>query len=333
MRILFLGGTGNISSECALLLHRRGHEVTVLTRGHTPVPPIYRAVHADRKNRAALADALAELRIDVVLNFIGYSTEDLEIDYSIFRNRVRQYLFISSTVVYAKPHKILPLTEDAPTGNPYSQYAQNKLACEQWLLRRFRDEGFPVTIVRPSHTFGKRWLPNTISSASPIILRRFLEGRPVFLHNDGQNLWTITAAEDFAVGCAGLVGREDAIGETFHITGDTALTWNQIYREIARAAGVPHPNIEHIPLDFIIEQDPAFEAGLRGDKAEHGVFDNAKIKRFVPEFECRKSPRRGLEEAVAWFLEDPARMTVAPELEARVDRILSAWNQRNQSEQ
>ncbi len=325
MHILFIGGTGNISAACAKLLHRRGHRIITVTRGRSPVPPAYTAVHADRYDRQSLAAAVAGVPVDVVVNFLGFTPAELEIDCAVFRDRVRQYVFISSTTVYAKPHSVLPLTEETPLGNRYSEYARNKQACEEWLLARFRENGFPVTIVRPSHTYGRTWLPNTVSSASPIILRRFLEGRAVFLHNGGRNLWTLTAAEDFAVGLAGLLGREDALGEVFHITSDEVLTWRQIYLEIARAAGVDAPRIVSIPLDFILNVDPAFEGGLRGDKAEHGVFDNEKIKRFVPEFDWRIKARQGLAESVAWFMADPARLEVKPELEARVDRILAAW--------
>ncbi|NOY80490.1 MAG: NAD-dependent epimerase/dehydratase family protein [Kiritimatiellaeota bacterium] len=329
MRILFIGGTGNISAVCAQLLHRQGHRIIVVTRGRSPVPAEYTAVRADRYDRRSLAAAVGERPIDVVVNFLGFRPAEIEIDYQLFRHRVRQYVFISSTTVYGKPHCNLPLTEETPLGNQYSEYARNKQACEEWLLSRFRENGFPVTIVRPSHTYGKTWLPNTVSSASPIILRRFLEGRPVFLHNGGRNLWTVTAAEDFAVGLAGLLGRADTLGEVFHITSDEVLTWRQIYLEIARAAGVREPRIVPIPLDSILEADPAFEAGLRGDKAEHGVFDNEKIKRFVPAFDWRIKARQGLAESVAWFMADPARLEVKPELEARVDRILAAWEREN----
>lgn len=331
MRVLFIGGTGNISSECANLLYRRGHQVFVVSRGRTPVPPEYTALRANRYNRQELAEAVAGLEVDVAVNFLGFNPTEIEIDYSIFRGRVRQYVFISSTTVYAKPHRVLPLTEETPVGNQYSPYARNKQACEEWLLDRFHAEGFPVTIVRPSHTYGRTWLPNTVSSASPIILRRFLEDRPVFLHNGGRNLWTLTAASDFAVGLVGLLGRDDVLGEVFHITSDQALTWRQIYLEIARAAGVASPRIVSIPLDFILAQDPAFEQGLRGDKAEHAVFDNEKIKRFVPEFDCRVTARQGLAQSVAWFRADPAHLEVNPEHEARVNRILAAWEEQHGS--
>jgi len=324
MRVLFIGGTGNISRECVLLLHRQGHEVTIASRGNSPVPPFCWHVRVDRYDHSAMSAAFSEERFDVVLNFLGFRTPELEIDFDVFRGRIGQYVFISSATVYAKPHRSLPITEDTPLGNPYSEYAQNKQKCEEWLLERWRKDGFPVTIVRPSHTFGRTWLPNIVSSSSPVILKRFLDGRPVYLHNDGQNLWTLTWAADFAVGLAGLLGRTDALGEAFHITSDQALTWNQVYREIAAAVGCRDPEIVYAPLDLICRLHPPAEGGLRGDKAEHAVFDNAKIKRFVPEFECRTTIREGIRRSVEWFLEAPSRLVPPPEHDALIDRIIEA---------
>ena len=205
--ILFIGGTGNISAECAALLYERGHEILVLSRGQTAVPSHYRAIRADRKDPAAMRAALQGARPHVVLNFLGYDVPELRIDYELFQGAVRQYVFISSTVVYARPPRQLPMTEDAPVGNPLWDYAQKKLACEQWLQQRRQETGFPVTIVRPSHTYSKRWIPNAVSSGSYTFAARLEQGKPVFVHDDGESPWTLTTAADFAVGLAGLVGK------------------------------------------------------------------------------------------------------------------------------
>ena len=233
MKILFIGGTGNISSECASLLRQQGHEIFILSRGQNQVPAEYHAVSGDRKKLArALFKGTAP---EVVLNFLGYEASDVQLDYEVFNGWVRQYIFISSATVYAKPPAELPITEAAPLGNAWWDYAQKKLACEQWLLQRWAETKFPVTIVRPSHTYSKRWVPNPVASSSYTFAARMEQGKPVFVPDNGENPWTMTAASDFAVGLAGLVGLEKALGESFHITSDEVLSWNQIYAEIGAA--------------------------------------------------------------------------------------------------
>jgi nucleoside-diphosphate-sugar epimerase len=330
MKILFIGGTGNISAECAALLYGRGHEILVLSRGQTAVPSEYRAIRADRKDLAAMRAALKGVEPDVVLNFLGYDVPDVQMDYELFQGAVRQYVFISSTVVYARPPRNLPLTEDAPLGNPWWDYAQKKLACEQWLQQRRQDTGFPLTIVRPSHTYSKRWIPNAVSSGSYTFAARLEQGKPVYVHDDGQSPWTLTTAADFAVGLAGLLCRTEAIGEAFHITSDEVLTWNQIYAEIAAALGVQSPQIVKVPTDFICQVAPQMTGTLKGDKAHPGVFDNSKIKRFVPEFRCCTLFRQGVRESVCWLREHPDQQNLKPELDALIEKVLTAWKTRPQ---
>ena len=325
MRILFIGGTGNISAECAALLHQRGHEVIVLSRGRSAVPRGYRAILADRKDGAAMRDALKGVEPDVVLNFLGYDLAEAQLDYELFNGAVGQYVFISSTVVYAKPPRRLPLTEEAPVGNPLWDYAQKKLACEQWLLGRRAERGFPVTIVRPSHTYSKHWVPNAVSSGSYTFAARLEQGKPVFAHDDGESPWTLTAAADFAVGLAGLLGKAEAIGEVFHITSDEVLTWNQLYAEVAAAVGAKSPRIVKVPTEFICEVAPQLSGTLKGDKAHPGVFDNSKIKRFVPEFRCRVPFRVGVRESVSWLREHPEQQNLKPELDALIEKVIGAW--------
>lgn len=323
MKILFIGGTGNISAECAALLHERGHEILVLTRGQTAIPTEYRAVRADRKDPAAMRAALKGVRPDVVVNFLGYDLPEVRLDYELFQDAVRQYVFISSTVVYAKPARQLPLTEDAALGNALWDYAEKKLACEEWLWQRREESGFPVTIVRPSHTYSRRWVPNPVSSGSYTFAARMEQGKPVFVHDDGETPWTLTAAADFAVGLAGLVGKPEAIGEAFHITSDEVLTWNQIYGDIAAALGVKFPEIVKVPTDLICQLAPQLTGTLKGDKAHPGVFDNSKIKRFVPEFRSRTPFRVGVGESVRWLREHPEQQNIKPELDALIEKVVA----------
>lgn len=328
MNILFLGGTGNISTACAARLRDNGHRVLILTRGHVPPPKGCVHIQADCQDRDAMRRALHGLTIDVAITFLGFEPAHVRQDAELFAGRVGQYIFISSTTVYAKPHTALPLTEESPVGNTFSTYAANKLACEHWLAAEALGRGMPWTIVRPSHTYSPHWIPNPVSSADYTMAARLEAGKPVFVHGDGQGLWTLTAASDFAVGLAGLVGNHAALGETFHITSDEVLTWNQIHAEIARALGIAAPRIERVPTEFICEIAPVMTAKLRGDKAEPGVFDNAKIKRFVPDFQCRKSFRDGIAEAVAWFRAAPARRGVNPDTDAIFETVTAAWAER-----
>jgi nucleoside-diphosphate-sugar epimerase len=323
-KILFIGGTGNISAECAALLHQRGHEIFVVTRGRSSLPPEYRAIQADRKDPAAMRSALSGVQADVVINFLGYGLADVQTDYDLFHDVVGQYIFISSTTVYSRPAQ-LPMTEAAPKGNPWWDYAQQKLACEQWLLDRWAETRFPVTIVRPSHTYSHRWIPNPVSSSSYTFAARLEQGLPVFIPEDGENPWTLTAATDFAVGLAGLVGHREVIGEAFHITSDEVQTWNQICAEIAAALGVTSPNIVRVPVDFICGVAPQITGTLKGDKAHPGIFDNAKIKRFVPEFQCRKPFRAGVCESVAWLRAHPEQQNLNPKVDELCDQVVGAW--------
>lgn len=325
MKVLFLGGTGNISAECAALLHQRGHEVMVLSRGRAAVPPEYRALQADRKDAEAMRQVLRAAQPDAVINFIGYEVADVEVDHALFRDQVRQYVFVSSTTVYAKPAPRLPLTEDAPLGNPWWDYAQKKIACEQWLRERWEQDQFPVTIVRPSQTYSKLWVPNPVSSASFTFATRLEQGRPVFVPDQGENPWTLTAASDFAVGLCGLVGNPATLGEAFHITSDEVLTWNQICAAIAEAVGAKSPDIVRVPTDFICQVAPRLTGNLKGDKAHPGVFDNAKIKRFVPEFGCRIPFHDGVRASVEWLRAHPEQQNLNPEIDALCDAVATAW--------
>ena len=337
MQILFIGGSGNISTECAMLMARRGHEVLALTRGQSRLPQGLRAVKADRKDRVSTRKALEGLKPEVVINFLGYEVSDLVTDFESFKGRLRQYIFISSATVYEKPPRKLPISEDAPLGNPWWDYAQKKIECENWLRELAERDGFPVTIVRPSHTYSKIWIANPIASSSYTFAARLEQGRPVFVPDNGENPWTLTAVSDFAVGLAGLVGNDKALGEAFHITSDEVLTWNQICDEIvsalaetareAKRAALPKPVVLKIPTDFICQHAPEVAGNVKGDKMHPGIFDNAKIKRFVPDFVCRKPFRAGIREAVAWLQTHPEDQNLKPDLEAMMDQVVAAWRE------
>jgi nucleoside-diphosphate-sugar epimerase len=327
MRILFIGGTGNISADCAELLNQKGHEIVVVSRGRNAVPSQYRGIVADRKDLASMQNALQGAKPDVVVNFLGYELKDVEIDFKLCAGSIRQYVFISSATVYAKPAPKLPITEDTPLGNPWWEYAQKKQACEQWLLQQYAEKGFPVTIIRPSHTYSKIWVPNPVSSSSYSFSRRLEQGKPVFVPDAGQNPWTLTASTDFAVGLAGLIENPRSIGEAFHITSDEVLTWDQIVNEIAEALGMVSPSVVHVPTDFICKIAPQMTGSLKGDKSHPGVFDNSKIKVFIPGFKCRKPFRIGVRESVDWLRRHPEQQNLNPKIDALCDEVIAAWHQ------
>lgn len=326
-KVLFIGGTGNISRDCAELLLMEGYDLTLLTRGNTALAdwPEVRRLKADRKDPKAMRRVLTGLEFDSVVNFLGYEVDEVRADAEIFRGRTGQYVFISSATVYAKPPPMLPILETAPRRNPWWDYARKKIACEEWLEAEARSTGFPVTIVRPSHTYSHRWIPNPVSSSSYTFAARLEKGKPVYVHDDGETLWTLTASSDFAVGLAGLLGNPEAVGEAFHITSDEVLTWNHIYAEIASALGVELPEVVRIPTDFICEVAPRFTGTLKGDKAHPGAFDNSKIKRFVPAFEPRKPFRVGVRESVEWLRAHPEQKNTSQELDAEIELILAQW--------
>jgi nucleoside-diphosphate-sugar epimerase len=328
MKVLFLGGTGFISTAVSRLLVARGVDLTLLHRGlREPTLAGVRHLTADIHRPEAVAATLADQRFDVVVDWIAYTSEDIERDLSLFRGRTRQYVFISSASAYQKPPATYLITESMPLFNPYWTYSRNKIACETRLLEAYRDEGFPVTIVRPSLTYDPNF-PMAIGGWGCYTLAdRLLKGQPIIVHGDGSSLWVVTHAEDFARGFAGLLGNEQAVGHAFHITSDEVLTWNQIYTTIADALGV-EARIVHIPSDFIARVAPNLGAGLLGDKAWSVVFDNRKIRAFVPGFLATIPFREGIRRTVAWFAADPQRQRVDAAVNAEMDRILAAYGER-----
>jgi nucleoside-diphosphate-sugar epimerase len=323
MNILMIGGTGNISTEAAEELYNNGNTISMLTTGRKPVPSKYRHFTADRNNFESLCSIFRTETFDIVIDFVAFVPEQIEKVYTACRGKISQYIFISSATVYQKPHSILPITENVPKGNPYWKYAQDKIACEDF-CGKVHGREFPVTIVRPSHTFGKTWIPSALHHSDYTVTSRILNGKPIVIHGDGTTDWTLTAASDFAIGLAGLTGKKDAIGESFHITTDEYHSWNEIYAILGDVLGV-RPAIEHVPVNFLIKLYPDLRGPLLGDKAENGVFDNSKIKQFVPGFCCRTSLRSQFEDSIAWFNKDNSRRTINEIENSRAEKIINVW--------
>ena len=323
MKALFIGGTGNISSACVELALARGIEVTLLNRGTSgrPVPNGAQVVNGDIRDPQSVRAALGSRSFDVVAEFVAFTPEHIETDLELFRGRTGQYIFISSASAYQTPPAILPVTESTVLDNPYWEYSRNKAACEERLVRAYREEKFPITIVRPSHTYSAPYVP---VEGGWTTIDRMLRGEPVIVHGDGTSLWTLTHANDFAKGFVGLMGNAHAIGEAFHITSDEWLTWNQIHEILAAAAGVK-PTLVHVPSDLIAAYDKAWGESLLGDKTHSFILDNSKVKHLVPDFICTTPFSRGAEEIITWHMADPARRKVDPAFNALCDRILQAY--------
>lgn len=319
VRVLSIGGTGNISLAVTQLLTQRGVDLTLLNRGQSGTAGDVRSIHADIRDASAVAAALRNERFDVVIDWIAFTPEHVAMDIELFAGIVSQYVFISSATVYQQPSPFCPLVEDAPLGNPGWQYATDKIACED-ILRR--ETGFPSTIVRPAHTYGERRIPTAVDGEGYTIVDRMRRGKQVIVHDDGTSLWTLTHNSDFARALAGLLGNADAVGESFHLTSDFALTWDQVTETIAAAAGL-EPDIVHIPSETIAALDPGLGKELLYDKRHSLVFDNAKLKRFVPGFEATLSFAEGIERSLAWFNADSGRKTVDAERDALLDRIIA----------
>jgi len=319
VRVLSIGGTGNISLAVTQLLTQRGVDLTLLNRRRTDTPGGVRSIHADIRDAPAVATALRNERFDVVIDWIAFTHEHVATDIELFAGNVSQYVFISSATVYRQPSPFCPLLENAPLGNPGWQYATDKIACED-LLRREAD--FPSTIVRPAHTYGETRIPTAAAGEGYTIIDRMRRGKKVIVHDDGASLWTLTHNTDVARGLAGLIGNADAVGESFHLTSDLQLTWDQITETVAATAGL-EADILHVPSERIAVFDPGLGRELLCDKRNSLVFDNAKLKRFVPGFEATVSFADGIEQSLAWFAADSARRTIDAERDALLDRIVA----------
>ena len=324
IKVLFIGGSGIISSACSRLAVDHGIDLYVLNRGdtkHRPLPPEAKVLRADIRDRGAAVAALGSLEFDAVVDWVAFTTDHVRADLDLFRDRTGQYVFISSASAYQTPPARVPVVESTPLRNPFWRYSRDKIACEDLLTAAYRDEGFPATIVRPSHTYDKTLVP---LDGGWTALGRLRQGRPVVVHGDGTSLWTLTHHDDFAKGFVPLLGHPRTLGEAFHITSDDVLTWNQIVETLAAAAGV-RPRIVHVPSDAIAAADPEWGAGLLGDKAHSMVFDNSKLRSVVPDFRATIPFERGAREIVAWFDEDPARQVVDAHLDTVMDELATKY--------
>jgi nucleoside-diphosphate-sugar epimerase len=328
MKVLFIGGTGTISAAISNIVAENGWELWLLNRGNRreALPKGVREIHCDINNEAECAAKLEGMSFDVVADFIVFTPAQAERDWRLFRNRTKQYIFISSASVYQKPLSDYRITEGTPHANPFWQYSQNKIACEEFLMAKYREEGFPVTIVLPSHTYDERSVPLGVhgNNGSWQVLKRMLEGKPVIIHGDGSSLWTATSSADFARAFAGLMGNIHAIGESVHITSDETLTWNQIYQIIADILGVPLKAV-HVSSEFLHKAGPYdFRGSLTGDKANSVVFDNTKLKRLVPGFSAVIRFDQGVKKSIEYLLNRKELQKEDPEFDAWCDRVIAA---------
>ena len=323
MKTLFIGGTGTISSACVELAVARGIDLVLLNRGHgtRPLPATVPILQGDIRDKRAISQLLQDMTFDVVVNFVAFTPEHIETDLELFRGRTKQYIFISSASAYQTPPVNWPTTESTPLRNPYWAYSRAKIACEERLMRAYREEEFPVTIVRPSHTYDARSIP---LDGKYTVLDRMRVGKKVVVHGDGTSLWTLTHHRDFAKGFVPLLGNPHALGEAIHITSDEVLTWNQIVEIFANAMGV-EANIVHIPSEVIAAFDPEWGAGLLGDKAHSMVFDNTKIKRLVPEYVASIPFRQGAAEIIAWYDSHPTAQKVDERLNQLIETMVAAY--------
>lgn len=328
MKALFIGGTGTISTAISELCVKRGWELTLLNRGNAGerVPRGARVIAADIHDEAAVSAALGEERFDVAADFIAFTPEDVKRDIRLFEGRVAQYFFISSASAYQKPLSMPWITESTPLHNPYWQYSRNKAACEEILMRAYRENGFPVTIIRPSHTYCERSVPVALHGAngSFAVLERIRTGRKVIVPGDGLTLWTLTHSSDFAVAFVGLMGNVHALGEAFHITGDERLTWNQVYEAIGAALGTK-PKMVHIASETLGALCGEYVGALLGDKSNTVLFDNTKIKRAVPEFRAVKRYDQGMREAVEYIYAHPECQKPDPAFDAWCDAVIEGY--------
>ncbi len=327
MKVLFIGGTGKISSACTPLAVERGIDLYLLNRGKTAenVPEGVTVLNGDIRDAAGVEAVLAGHEWDAVVDWIAFTTDHIETDLKLFRGRTQQYIFISSASAYQKPLSDLPITESTLVANPYRQYSRDKIACEEMLVHAYREDGFPFTIVRPSHTYNKTMLP---FQGGYTVIDRMRKGKSVIVHGDGSSLWVLTNHRDFAKAFVPLLGNSHAVGETYHITSDELLTWDQIFTILGRAAGV-EPKLVHVPSELINAFDPNWGAGLLGDKARSVIFDNSKVKRIAPDYSATIPFSKGAEEIIAWYDEDPARQVVDEEhnklIETILEKYASAW--------
>ena len=323
LRVLFLGGTGIISSACSWRAVELGLDLTVANRGKTsirPLPPEAKQITADIEDKASLA-ALAGQDFDVVVDWVAFTPDQVRARTDALRGHVGQYVFISSASAYQTPPARLPITESTPLRNPFWQYSRNKIACEDLLTTLYREEGYPVTVVRPSHTYDRTLVP---FDGGWTIVERMRRGQPIVVHGDGTSLWTLTHHRDFARGLVPLLGHPRTLGDTFQITSDDVLTWDQIANALATAAGTT-AQIVHVPSDAIAAVHQGWGDGLLGDKTHSAVFDNSKLRQVVPDYVATIPFETGAREIIAWHDEDPTRHRIDHAIDEAMNTLIARY--------
>jgi nucleoside-diphosphate-sugar epimerase len=326
LRVLFIGGTGVISSACSRVAVEHGIDLFVLNRGRStdrPLPPGATTLQADVREPRSVRQEIKDLHFDAVVDWVAFTPDQVRTDIELFSGRTGQYVFISSASAYQTPPARVPVTESTPLRNPFWAYSRGKIACEDLLVAAYREQGFPATIVRPSHTYDQTTVP---FDGRWTVLGRMLAGKPVIVHGDGTSLWTLTHHEDFARAFVPLLAHPRTLGEAIQITSDDVLTWNQIAEALAAALGVS-ARVVHVPSDAIAAADPDWGAGLLGDKAHSMIFDNAKVRGLVPGWRAVIPFEQGAREIADWYRADPARQVTDARLDAVMDKLAAAWSQ------
>ncbi len=330
MKVLFIGGTGNISTSASRLAVEKGMELYLLNRGNKDlgIDGVHSIVADINSEPEKVKEAIKDLSFDCVVNWIAFTPDQIERDIELFTGKTRQYIFISSASAYQKPLAHPIVTESTPLWNPHWQYSRNKIACEDRLNQEMRENNFPATIVRPSLTYGDQLIPLAVGSWNKpyTVVDRMKKGKRVIVHGDGTSIWTVTHSDDFAKGIVGLLGNSLAVGHSFHITSDEILSWNQIYREVAYAVGV-EPNLVHIPSEMLMAMNPGEEGNLLGDKAESVICDNSKLKQFVPDFKATITWKEGVRRALAWFEADESRQQIDDAANKQWDTMLEIYDE------
>ena len=327
LRVLFIGGTGVISSACSRVAVEHGIDLFVLNRGRStdrPLPPGVTTLRADTREPRSVRQEIKDLDFDAVVDWVAFTPDQVRTDIELFSGRTGQYVFISSASAYQTPPARVPVTESTPLRNPFWAYSRGKIACEDLLVAAYREQGFPATIVRPSHTYDQTTVP---FDGRWTVLGRMLAGKPVIVHGDGTSLWTLTHHEDFARAFVPLLAHPRTLGDAIQITSDDVLTWNQIAEALAAALGVS-AQVVHVPSDAIAAADPDWGAGLLGDKAHSMIFDNAKVRGLVPGWRAVIPFEQGAREIADWYRADPARQVTDARLDAVMDKLAAAWSQR-----
>ena len=330
MKALFIGGTGTISTAISKLAVEKGWELYLLNRGNnvSRVPEGARVITADINDEYSVSKLIKNMKFDVVVDFIAFDTAQIQRDIRLFSKKTKQFIFISTASAYQKPLSFYKITESTPLSNPYWQYSRDKIACEEILMKEYQENNFPVTIIRPSHTYGEGSLPLAIVGKNGAwqVIDRMLKGKPVIIHGDGTSLWTLTHISDFAKAFTGIMGNNAAIGEAIHITSEEAIPWNKIYDCIGEALDIEVKKI-HISTDFLVKCQADFEGGLIGDKANSVVFDNSKIKRLVPDYVATVRFDQGVKHSIKYILSHPELQIADVEFDLFCDKIIKAQEQ------